>query len=48
MVQISHYYDVRVALENLVLVEISQLRDSSELHALAERWDQLSYFTAWI
>ncbi|HMW47798.1 MAG TPA: GntR family transcriptional regulator [Cellvibrionaceae bacterium] len=44
MVQISHYYDVRVALENLVLVEISQLRDLSELQALAERWDPAKLF----
>jgi DNA-binding GntR family transcriptional regulator len=34
MLQISHYYDVRVALENLVLVEINQLRDRSELQSL--------------
>lgn len=44
MVQISHYYDVRVALENLVLVEISQLRDLSELQGLAERWDPSKLF----
>ncbi len=39
MLQISHYYDVRVALENLVLQEISQLRDHSALQQLAARWD---------
>lgn len=36
--QISHYYDVRVALENLVLEEVSRLQDKSALQALAELW----------
>lgn len=44
ILQISHYYDVRVALENLVLVEISQLRDGSELQALADRWNPATLF----
>jgi DNA-binding GntR family transcriptional regulator len=44
MVQISHYYDVRVALENLVLTEISQLRDWSELQTLAESWNPATLF----
>ncbi|HEY6530020.1 MAG TPA: GntR family transcriptional regulator [Cellvibrionaceae bacterium] len=44
MVQISHYYDVRVALENLVLTEISQLRDWSELQTLAKSWNPATLF----
>ncbi|MFN3580410.1 MAG: GntR family transcriptional regulator [Pseudomonas sp.] len=38
ILQISHYYDVRVALENLVLEEVSRLQDHSGLKALAEIW----------
>lgn len=38
MLRISHYYDVRVALENLVLSEIAKLKDMAELHDLANRW----------
>jgi len=38
ILQISHYYDVRVALENLVLEEVSRLQDQSALRALAELW----------
>lgn len=38
ILQISHYYDVRVALENLVLEEVSRLQDHSGLRALAEIW----------
>lgn len=44
MLQISHYYDVRVALENLVLGEINQLRDKSDLQTLAERWNPATLF----
>jgi DNA-binding GntR family transcriptional regulator len=44
MLQISHYYDVRVALENMVLQEISQLRDFAQLEALAARWHPDKHF----
>ena len=39
MLEISHYYDVRVALENLVLEEIVKQKDQLELKELAEQWD---------
>jgi len=39
---ISHYYDVRVALENLVLEEIAKFKDYSELEELAELWNPSS------
>lgn len=39
MLEISHYYDVRVALENMVLEEISKLKDKTALRELAELWD---------
>jgi DNA-binding GntR family transcriptional regulator len=39
MLSISHYYDVRVSLENLVLSEISKLKDWGELQELADLWD---------
>jgi DNA-binding GntR family transcriptional regulator len=39
MLRISHYYDVRVSLENLVLSEISKLKDMSELRELANLWN---------
>ena len=39
MLQISHYYDVRVSLENLVLEEIGKLKNLSEVEELAEQWD---------
>lgn len=39
MMEICHYYDVRVALENLVLEEIVKLNDLSPLQALADQWD---------
>lgn len=39
MLQISHYYDVRVVLENLVLEEITKQKDHSGLSELAEQWD---------
>lgn len=38
MLRISHYYDVRVSLENLVLSEICNLKDQTELRNLAELW----------
>lgn len=38
IIQISHYYDVRVALENLVLDEIARLNDLSPLGKLAADW----------
>jgi DNA-binding GntR family transcriptional regulator len=38
MVSISQYYDVRVALENLVLEEIHRKKDREELQLLAELW----------
>lgn len=38
MLRISHYYDVRVSLENLVLSEICNLKDQGELRNLAELW----------
>lgn len=38
MLQISHYYDVRVSLENLVLSEICNLKDQTELRDLADLW----------
>lgn len=38
MMRISQYYDVRVALENLVLTEIHQSKDKARLHALADTW----------
>lgn len=45
MLRISHYYDVRVSLENLVLTEISKLKDFGDLRKLAMLWhpDQLHY-----
>lgn len=45
ILRISHYYDVRVSLENLVLEEISKLQDFEELQELAQLWhpDQLSF-----
>ncbi len=39
MLEISHYYDVRVALENLVLEEIVKQKDQLELKELREQWD---------
>ncbi|MDY6919519.1 MAG: GntR family transcriptional regulator [Pseudomonadota bacterium] len=39
MERIIQYYDVRVALENLVLEAISCLPDHSALRDLAEQWD---------
>ena len=39
MLRISHYYDVRVSLENLVLSEISKLKDVSELRELTNLWN---------
>lgn len=39
MLQISHYYDVRVALENLVLAEVSKLQNWDELVELANLWN---------
>ena len=39
MLQISHFYDVRVALENLVLEEIHHCKEKTELKDLAEQWD---------
>jgi DNA-binding GntR family transcriptional regulator len=38
ILRISHYYDVRVSLENLVLSEIVNLKDLTELRALASLW----------
>lgn len=38
MLEISHYYDVRVSLENLVLEEIVKLKDRTALAELAEQW----------
>lgn len=38
IIQISHYYDVRVVLENLVLDEIARLNDLSALGKLAADW----------
>ncbi|RLU00705.1 MAG: GntR family transcriptional regulator [Ketobacter sp.] len=45
MLEISQYYDVRVALENQALEEISKLSDHRALAALAERWhpEQLNF-----
>ena len=39
MLQISHYYDVRVALENLVLEEVSKSKSWDELVDLASLWN---------
>lgn len=39
MLQISHYYDVRVALENLVLEEVSKLKNWDDLINLASIWN---------
>lgn len=39
MMQIIQYYDVRVALENLVLEEVTKQHDQSSLVELAEQWD---------
>ena len=39
MLQISHYYDVRVVLENLVLEEISRLNNWDDLTELASLWN---------
>jgi DNA-binding GntR family transcriptional regulator len=38
MMLISHYYDVRVVIENLVLEELTKLKDNSPLKALAQQW----------
>lgn len=45
ILRISHYYDVRVSLENLVLEEISKLQDFEELLELAQLWhpDHLNF-----
>lgn len=40
IIQISHYYDVRVVLENLALDEIARLNDLSPLGQLAADWRQ--------
>lgn len=47
MLRISHYYDVRVSLENLVLEEIAKLQDFEELRELAQLWhpEHLSFGT---
>lgn len=39
MLQISHYYDVRVALENMVLEEVSKLKNWDDLLELASLWN---------
>lgn len=39
MMEIIQYYDVRVALENLVLEEVAKQKDHSALVELAEQWD---------
>lgn len=39
MLKISQYYDVRTAIESLVLEEIANLKDRSELMELCERWN---------
>jgi len=43
--QISHYYDVRVTLENMVLSELSKQGDSKELRQLSSLWhpDTMSF-----
>lgn len=38
LLRISHYYDVRVSLETLVLEEICKLHDFDELRELAQLW----------
>lgn len=38
MLRISHYYDVRVSLENMVLSEIVNLNDLTALRKLANLW----------
>ena len=38
LLQISQYYDMRVAVEDLVLSEISRLKDLSALRTLADLW----------
>ncbi|MCR6654043.1 MAG: GntR family transcriptional regulator [Cellvibrionaceae bacterium] len=45
ILRISHYYDVRVSLENLVLEEVSKLQDFEELQELAQLWhpDHLNF-----
>lgn len=39
MVQISHYYDVRVALERMAVEETLVQRNRPAIEALAEKWD---------
>ena len=39
MMLISHYYDLRVVIENLVLEEITKLKDISPLKDLAKQWN---------
>ncbi|MES3007667.1 MAG: GntR family transcriptional regulator [Pseudomonadota bacterium] len=39
LLQVSQYYDVRVALENMVLEEVSKLKDMSALKDLARLWN---------
>lgn len=39
MLQVSQYYEVRIALESMVLEEIANLKDHAELRELCKRWD---------
>ena len=39
MLQISQYYDVRIALEMIVLEELANLPDKSQLEELSKLWD---------
>lgn len=43
MLEISHYYDIRVVLENLVVEEVAKLKDLSQLRELAEQWSPKAF-----
>ncbi len=38
MVQISHYYDVRVALENMSIDEVLKCKNKEAIQSLADKW----------
>lgn len=42
VLQISHYYDVRVALENFVVEELGRMKDLSPIERLAGAWNPRS------
>lgn len=44
IVQISHYYDARVILENAVIDEIGKLKSHAAIEMLSQQWQPQNYF----